>query len=112
MSSSNLPQSLWVYEVTVTVQPEIIEEYSQVVKSHMEIISALPGFHPIPTCHQIEATETPADQSVTWVIRYFADSRAAIQGYFDTLAPELRQHTTQYADKVAASRRILHPALA
>jgi heme-degrading monooxygenase HmoA len=87
---------------------DVAEEYSQVVKSHMTIISALPGFIAPAICQQVE---TPEDHDgVTWVIRYFADSREAIQHYFDTLAPELRQHTTQYAEKVQASRRILHTA--
>lgn len=98
----------WIYEVTARVQLEVAEEYAQVVKSHMTIITALPGFIAPAICQQVE---TPDDKDgVTWVIRYFADSREAIQNYFDTLAPELRQHTTQYAEKVQASRRILHAA--
>lgn len=99
----------WIYEVTARVQLDVAEEYAEkVVKSHMTIISALPGFVGTPTVQQVE---TPDDkEGVTWVIRYFAQSRDAIQNYFDTLAPELRQHTTQYAEKVQATRRILHMA--
>lgn len=109
--SSNLitmtANSLWVYEVTVKVDAFIKEDYAGVIRHHVEVISALPGFHPISTWHEEESDDK---DTVTWVMRYFADERAAIQNYFDTLAPSLRAGTVAFGDKVSATRRILRPS--
>jgi hypothetical protein len=87
---------LWVYEVTACFNNSIKDEFS----------SDLPGFHPITTWHEDDNT---SDNSTTWVIRYFADSREAIRDYFEGVAPELRAETAKFGDLVQVSRRILKP---
>lgn len=102
-----MANNLWVYEVTTRVNSAIKDEYAAEVRRHVEAISALPGFHKITTWHE---EESDAEDVVVWTLCYFADDRAAIQNYFDTLAPTLRAGTTAFGDKVSASRRILRPS--
>jgi hypothetical protein len=99
--------NLWIYEVNVTVDRVIEKEYKEIVKHHVDVITACPGFRFAKWFEQHDAENK--DTEISWVIQYYAESYEAIENYFNTKAPELRAHTVNYGSQVKAKRRVLKP---
>lgn len=98
----------WIYEVNVKVDRSIEAEYRVLVQNHISAITALPGFTGAKWFEQHDNVN--ADKQISWVIQYHAVNYEAIDNYFKTLAPTLREETIRYGSLVEAHRRVLKPA--
>ncbi len=97
-----------IYEVNLTVNPEIANEYRRWLHSHIDDILKLEGFH-AAKWYQRDNDEAGGNGEC-WTIHYFLDSRAALNHYLDHHAESLREEGAQkFGGKFSANRRVLEP---
>lgn len=89
----------WIYEVNLSVEDSVKEDYLIWLKAHIKEMLDLPCFH--------KATLLE-DEKGQWVVQYHADSRQAIDSYLESYAEKMRgDGTNRFAGAFQATRRIL-----
>ena len=93
-----------IYEVNLTLTPEISQDYDRFLETHIPEVLAASGFS-----HAERWEVSPArTDAVCWVIHYHAESRAQIEAYLQNHAPRLRADAVQrFGNRFQAERRIL-----
>lgn len=97
-----------VYEVSVAIEPDVVDEFDAWLPSHVDELLALPGFIEART-FTLENDNEGRAQRVT---HYHLESEADLERYLAGPAASMRQSVAdRFGDRVDAKRRILHSAL-
>jgi len=92
-----------VYEVRVTVDAAIEQDYRAWLDGHIHEILAIPGFEEAELLREEDAGER-----AVWTIRYHLDSRDALEAYLRDHAPRLRADgQARFGNRFSATRRVL-----
>ena len=93
-----------IYEVTLTVDREIIDDFDGWLAHHVEEMLAIPGFERA----RVFALEDESDGRVRRVTHYYLESEDHLEQYFAGPADSMRQSgIDRFGDQFSASRRIL-----
>ena len=96
-----------IYEVTLSVDREIINEFDVWLTHHVEEMLQIPGFLRAST-FSAEDDDQGRPQRVT---HYYLESEADLDNYLAGPAEDMRRSGTErFPDRFTASRRILHDA--
>ena len=101
-----------LYEVNLTVDGDVADEYSTWLREHIREMLDLDGFEAAVwfTRHD-DGDAVPEDEDATdpreWTIHYQVRDRDALQAYFDGPAEKMRGDGAEYDDYVEKDRRIL-----
>jgi hypothetical protein len=96
-----------IYEVTLSVDPEIIEEFDVWLGKHVEEMLAIPGF----AGARVYSAGSDDAGRIRRVTHYFLDSEADLDTYLAGPAEEMRQSAAEhFPGRYLANRRILHSA--
>ncbi len=100
-----------IYEVNLSVQPEVAKEYQSWLPEHIAHLLALPGF--ISASVYRRDAELPADQNRTLLtVHYSLKDRASLDAYLNEHAPRMRKAAQDlFGDKCKATRRVLEPLI-
>jgi len=102
MSSVNGP----IYEVTLSIEPEIIDAFDGWLAEHLEAMLELPGFVKADI-FELEEDERGRAQRVA---QYYLESEADLEHYLAGPAQAMRQAAIdRFAEQFEATRRILRP---
>ena len=99
-----------VYEVNLAVQPGVVDAFRAWLHRHVDEMVAIDGF----TGAEIRELTEPRDPeaAVTWSVRYYLESEAALENYLRDHAERMRADGMQrFGGRFTASRRILGPVL-
>lgn len=89
----------WIYEVNLSVDAAIKQDYLTWLKAHIKEMLDLPCF---------DRAFLFEDQEGQWVVQYQAQSRQAIDDYLEKYAEKMRgDGTNRFAGQFQATRRIL-----
>lgn len=95
-----------LYEVNLSVDAEVAEDYRVWLAEHVREILALPGFVSARVW-RVSEPSPPADR-VQWCVQYILIDREALQHYLDVHASRLRAAgMARFADRFGATRRVL-----
>jgi hypothetical protein len=93
-----------VYEVTLSIDREIVDEFDIWLEQHIREMLELPGFVSAET---YEADADSPDR-VGRVVQYLLESEQALEAYLSGPAEEMRRAgASRFADSFTASRRVL-----
>lgn len=94
-----------LYNVTVSVDPDIHEEWLNWMKeTHIPEVLATGKF----THNRILRVHGHEENGVTYAVQYTCTSRAELDDYFERFAPALQaDHASKYGAKAVAFRTIL-----
>jgi hypothetical protein len=96
-----------IYEVTLSVDPEVIESFDAWLDSHVEEMLQLPGF----TRCEVFAADADERGWSRRVCQYFLESEADLAQYLSGPAAQMRQSAvSHFGDRFTASRRTLRSA--
>jgi hypothetical protein len=96
-----------VYEVTLSIEREIAEEFDAWLAGHVREMLELPGFVRAMT-FAAEDEDAGRRRRVT---QYFLESDEALEEYLAGPAEAMRHEAlSRFPDRFTASRRVLHPA--
>ena len=96
-----------VYEVTLSIDPEIVEEFDDWLDRHIRQMLELPGFVSADTFD----AETDERGRQSRVVQYLLESDQALDAYLAGPAEEMRRDATlRFADRFTATRRVLRRA--
>lgn len=111
MASNPLPV---IYEVNLEVQPQISGEFEAWLDEHIAELLALPGFCSAQRFRRVAAEEGrsgPDGGPVLLTVHYTLSSREALEEYFQTHAPRMREAgLKRWPGQFTATRRILYTA--
>jgi len=94
-----------IYEVTQSVDPDIIEQFDTWLVEHIDEMLQIPGF----ASARVYAADDDDDGRIRRVTHYYLDSEAELEHYLAGPAAIMRQSAfDHFADKITASRRVLH----
>jgi hypothetical protein len=94
-----------IYEVTLSITRERLEEFDTWLAHHVDEMLALPGF----IAADVFAMDSDEPTHVRRVCRYSLESDDHLAQYLDIHAPEMRQSgIDRFGDDMSAERRILH----
>ncbi|WIO73051.1 DUF4286 family protein [Porticoccaceae bacterium LTM1] len=97
-----------IYEVNLTVNDDVAKEYKAWLKTHIDEILAIDGFH-AAKMYQRDSDEAGGNGEC-WTIHYFLESREALNNYFDLHAEKMREDgLKRFGGKFSASRKVLEP---
>lgn len=97
-----------IYEVRLTVNPEIATEFDTWLDGHVRAMLALPGFYDARTIH----ADPTADGHIRRVVRYCLRDRASLDAYLERNAEGMRRDGIErFGDRFSAERDI-YPAIA
>ena len=97
-----------IYEVNLTVDPDVASEYRIWLERHIQQILALEGFQ-AAKFYQRDSDEAGGNGEC-WTVHYFMDSRSALNDYYDNHATAMREDgIKRFGGKFSASRRVLEP---
>ena len=92
-----------VYEVRVSVEAAIAQDYRAWLDTHIHEILAIPGFQEAELLREVDDGDR-----VVWTIRYHLDSRDALEAYLRDHAPRLRADgQARFGNRFTATRRVL-----
>jgi len=95
-----------LYEVNLSVDAGVAEDYRAWLAEHVREILALPGFVSAQVW-RVSEPSPPADRE-QWCVQYILIDRQALQHYLDVHAPRLRATgTARFANRFSATRRVL-----
>ncbi|MFT5501991.1 MAG: hypothetical protein ACI88G_002132, partial [Woeseiaceae bacterium] len=101
MSESTGP----IYEVTLSVDPDVIDEFDAWLVNHVEEMLEIPGF----ARASVFAADDDENGRPQRVVHYYLDSEADLEQYLAGPADIMRQSAVEHFDvRFSASRRILH----
>ncbi|MCY4523879.1 MAG: DUF4286 family protein [Halobacteriovoraceae bacterium] len=90
-----------VYEVNLTIEREILDDFNRWLKEHVKEILEFPGFDRAEIYMEEEL-----ENSIS--VRYFLQKREDLQNYLDNHAKKMRgKGIEKFKDKFSAQRRIL-----
>jgi hypothetical protein len=96
-----------VYEVTLSVDREIVGDFDTWLADHIREMLELPGF----VSADIFEAEDESPERARRIVHYVLESDQALEAYFAGPAAEMRRSGPQrFGDRVETSRRVLHPA--
>jgi Domain of unknown function (DUF4286) len=92
-----------VYEVRISVDRAIADDYRAWLDSHIREILTLPGFD------RAELLAEDDDQGHrVWTVRYHLENRVALELYLKDHAPRMRaEGVRRFGDSVTTTRRVL-----
>lgn len=94
-----------VYNVTVKVENEILEEWLEWIQQHMPEVVETGCFE---SYSFFELLEPKVDELRTFVVQYFAKNEADYERYVSDFAPKLREDgIKKFGEKFVAFRSIL-----
>ncbi len=99
-----------IYEVNLSVDKEIEEQYKEWLGAHVQEMLQNEGFLGAEWLSRNAVDEgLPADDTkVLWTVHYRVTDDAALQHYFEHHAPRMRQDgLNRFGGRFTASRRIL-----
>ena len=98
-----------IYEVNLSVDKEIEQEYETWLTAHIEEMVAIEGFEGARLYRRRAEDEGQEEgDKVLWTVLYSVRDRPALQSYFDLHAPRMRQQgLSLFSGRFTASRRIL-----
>ena len=102
-----------IYEVNLTVDEDIADEYSAWLREHIRAMLKQDGFEAAAWYVRSDgATALPDGDAPAnprqWTIHYEVDSAEALQHYFDTGAAQMRQEgLDRFKGQFSAERRVL-----
>jgi len=99
-----------IYEVNLEIDREIVADYLEWLKPHIQEVLACDGF----LDGALFEIETGADSDrLHFSVRYSVRDREALDAYFDGPAQALRADGAQrFGNRFTASRRIMEPRAA
>ena len=93
-----------IYEVTLDVDREIIDEFDEWLTAHVEEMLGLPGFRGA----QVYLLDDSGEGRTRRVAHYHLESQSALDQYLADAAPDMRQSgVDRFGDQFTVSRRIL-----
>lgn len=93
-----------IYEVTLTIERDIVDSFDGWLANHVEEMLAIPGF----ISASVFALDDDDDGNARRVTQYFLESENHLESYLDERAAEMRQSgIDRFGDQFAATRRIL-----
>ena len=96
-----------VYEVTHTVDPEIVDDFDRWLAGHVEQMLELPGIDNA----RVYVTDDSDEQHVRRVTRYDFDSDASLEDYLEKHAAGMRQSADEhFQGRIDVSRRVMRGA--
>ena len=96
-----------VYEVTLTVDREVLEEFDAWLHEHVREMLELPGFISAETFE----TDTDSPDTAGRTVHYVLESDDALQAYLSGPADEMRRAgALRFEGRLTAARRVLRPA--
>ena len=99
-----------VYEVNLAVQPAVVDEFRAWLHRHVDEMLDIDGFVGADIREQTEPRHPEA--AVTWSVRYYLESDAALDVYLREHAERMRADGMQrFGGRFTASRRIFGPVL-
>ena len=97
-----------IYEVNLTVNSDVANEYRTWLQAHIEELLEIDGFH-AAKLYQRDSDEAGGDGEC-WTVHYFLESREALNNYFDNCAPKMREDgLKRFGGRFSATRRVLEP---
>ncbi len=100
-----------LYEVNLTLDHDIAEEFASWLEPHIKEMVDLPWFQGAKWFTTQPLTDETSKR-ITWTVHYEATSRQALQDYFDKDAQRMRgDGLTRFEGKFSATRRILSPKM-
>jgi hypothetical protein len=93
-----------IYEVTLTIERDIVDSFDGWLANHVEEMLAIPGF----ISARVFALDNDDDGNARRVTQYFLESENHLESYLDEQAAEMRQSgVDRFGDQFTATRRIL-----
>ena len=93
-----------IYEVTLTIERDIVDSFDGWLANHVEEMLAIPGF----ISARVFALDDDDDGNARRVTQYFLESENHLESYLDERAEEMRQSgIDRFGDQFTATRRIL-----
>ena len=93
-----------IYEVNLSVEPDVADEYEAWLARHIEEILVIDGF---TSAEWFELTDVPTDRR-EYVVHYRISNRTALERYFRDHAERMRQDGTErFGGRFTASRRVM-----
>ncbi len=98
--------SALIYEVNLSVDAEVIDDYRAWLAGHVEQMLRIPGF---VDAEVLEVVDPPAAMGQAALsVRYRVHSMAALQDYFEHRAAAMREDgRRRFGDRFRAERRVL-----
>lgn len=98
--------SALIYEVNLSVDAEVIDDYRAWLAGHVEQMLRIPGF---VAAEVLEVVDPPAAMGQAALsVRYRVHSMAALQDYFEHRAAAMREDgRRRFGDRFRAERRVL-----
>ncbi len=98
--------SMIIYEVNLTIDVAIIDDYRGWLQSHVDEILQLPGFLDARILEVLDPA--PASGQVGLCVQYTLDDRASLERYLIEHAPRMRREGSDRFDgRFLAHRRVL-----
>jgi quinol monooxygenase YgiN len=97
-----------IYEVNLTVDPDIADEYAAWLRPHIAHILEIDGFLGAEWLDRDTADENGDSEKVRWSIQYRLRDRAALEAYQRDHAPPLiREGQVRFGGHFTTTRRVL-----
>ena len=99
-----------IYEVNLTVDPDVADEYATWLRPHIAHILKIDGFLGTEWLDRDAVDENGDSEKVRWTIQYRLRDRAALEAYQRDHAPALiHEGQARFGGRFRASRRVLEP---
>ncbi len=96
------------YEVNLTVDNDIANDYGVWLAGHVDEMIAIDGFTGAQTLRVVDPDDP---QHTTWSVRYRLESEASLEAYMTHHASRMRQQAIdRFGERFTASRRVLTDA--
>ena len=94
-----------IYEVNLTVNSGVADQYRRWLQEHIEEMLSLDGFEKA-AWYEVEGEDMTKQ---LWSVHYYLKDRESLENYFETHAQRMRQEgRRRFAGKFSAHRRILN----
>ena len=94
-----------IYEVNISLQPEIEAEYRDWLEKHIAEILTLPGFL---DAQSFDVQNSDDSGKIDICVQYRLESQSALDSYFSQHAARLRADGIgKFGDRFTANRRVL-----
>ncbi len=98
------------YEVNLTIDPEIAEDYEHWLKSHILQVLDSPGFKDAKVfeVQAMKGVDPTAAKQKQLVVQYRVETKDDLESYLMERAPRLREEALdEFGDQFSATRRVL-----
>ena len=100
-----------LYEVNLTVDPDVADEYAAWLRPHITHILEIDGFLGAEWLERDTASDGSDADKIRWTLHYRLRNRAALKAYQRDHAPALiREGLDKFGEHLTATRRVLQPA--